>query len=303
MARFAGLASLVRSGGVVLLGALCGTAAADTAEPVTELLWPEGAPGAVGDEEADKPTLIVHLPAQDKTTGTAIVICPGGGYAHLAMGHEGDQIAAWLNEHGVAAFILTYRHGPRYLHPAPLQDVQRALRTVRARAEEWGVNPDRIGVMGFSAGGHLASTAGTHFTKGRRLAKDPIERASSRPDFMILIYPVISLTSPKSHRGSLHNLLGPDPDPALKAELSSELHVTKHTPPAFLVHTTADGAVASENSAMFYLALREKKVSGELHIYEKGKHGFGLAVDDPVLSTWPGHCIAWLRAQGFLPAQ
>lgn len=266
----------------------------------TELIWPNGAPGAVGQEDVDKPALLVRLPQEKERTGVGVVVCPGGGYSHLATGHEGEDVAAWLNSHGIAAFILTYRLGPRYQHPAPLEDALRAMRTVRARSGEWGVDPKRIGIMGFSAGGHLASTVATHYTAGKLLAGDPVERHSSRPDFVILGYPVISLTMPYSHRGSMTNLLGPEPDPEMLAYLSSENQVTKDTPPTFLFHTTTDTGVSAMNSVVFYSALIEAGVPAEMHIFEQGKHGLGLAPDDPALSVWPDLCIAWLRTRGLL---
>jgi len=191
------------------------------AQPKVELLWPNGAPGAAGSEDADRPTLSIHLPAPEMAVGAGVVVCPGGGYRALAMDHEGQQIAQWLNSLGVAAFVLKYRLGPRYRHPAPLQDAQRAIRTVRLRAREFGLAPDRIGIWGFSAGGHLASTAATHFDAGNPAAAEPLERLSSRPDFAILAYPVISFTTEFSHRGSLNNLLGENPDPKLVELLSS----------------------------------------------------------------------------------
>jgi acetyl esterase/lipase len=274
--------------------------AAFAAEPKVELLWPEGAPGAVGNEEADKPSLTIWLPPADKATGAAVVICPGGAYGFLAVGHEGKDVAAWLNSFGVAGFMLKYRHAPKYRHPAPLADAQRAIRTVRARANEFGLDPARIGILGFSAGGHLASTAATHFDDGIAEAKDPIERVSCRPDFGVLVYPVISLTTKYTHVGSRNNLLGPKPDAALVESLSNEKQVTPKTPPTFLMHTSGDTGVPAENSVLFYLALREHKVKAELHIYQNGGHGFGLAPNDPVLSTWPGRCEAWMRANGWL---
>lgn len=182
------------------------------AKPSIQALWPDGAPGAVGREEADKPSITIYLPPADKATGAAIVVCPGGGYGALAMDHEGKQGAEWLNANGIAAFVLRYRIAPRYKHPAPLEDAQRAIRTVRARAAEWRVDPGRIGILGFSAGGHLTSTAGTHFDKGKPSANDPIDRVSCRPDFLVLVYPVISFTTEYTHRGSLGNLLGGDPE-------------------------------------------------------------------------------------------
>ncbi len=266
--------------------------------PETPLaLWPGGAPGAVGNEPRDIPTLTPYLPAKEKATGAAIIVCPGGGYQHLAD-HEGRPVAEWLNSIGITAFVLKYRLGPRYQHPAPLQDAARAIRTVRSRAAEWNVDPGRIGILGFSAGGHLASTAGTHFDSGKRDAADPIERVSSRPNLMILIYPVITMKQ-QTHAGSKNNLLGPNPPPDLVALLSNEEQVTKETPPAFLVHTTTDTAVPVENSLMFVMALRKAGVPFEFHLYERGPHGFGLGNKDPILATWPGRCADWLRVHGF----
>jgi len=281
-----------------LLVASLGQAAAQKAK--TELLWPDGAPGAVGNEDADRPTLSIYLPVPENAVRTGVVVCPGGAYRTLAMDHEGRQIAQWLNSLGVAAFVLKYRLGPRYHHPAPLQDAQRAIRTVRLRAREFGIAPDRIGIWGFSAGGHLASTAGTHFDAGQPEAADPVERISSRPDFLILAYPVISLATEYVHRGSRANLLGENPDPQLLELLSNEKQVTPQTPPTFLFHTTADQGVPPENSILFYLALRKAGVPAEMHIYERGKHGVGLAPSDPVLSTWAGRLADWLKTRGLL---
>jgi acetyl esterase/lipase len=216
------------------------------------------------------------------------------------MDHEGKQIADWLNSLGVAAFVLKYRLGPRYHDPAPLQDAQRALRTVRSQAPAFGIRPDRIGIWGFSAGGHLSATAGTHFDPGSPNAADPIDRVSSRPDFLILAYPVISFTAEYTHRGSLRNLLGDTPDPALAEDLSNEKRVTAQTPPTFLFHTDEDSGVPPENSVAFYLALRRVGVPAELHIYQQGQHGVGLATGDPVLSTWPGRLADWMRVRGVL---
>jgi acetyl esterase/lipase len=282
-----------------------GIAAQEKKSPLVgpiELLWPKGAPGAVGEEERDRPSLSVYLAAAEKANGAAVVVCPGGGYGALAKGHEGHDVAVWLNERGVSAFVLGYRLAPRYRHPAPMLDVQRALRTVRARAEEWKVDPQRIGVWGFSAGGHLASTAVTHFDEGRADAEDPVERAGCRPDFGILIYPVIALDRPYTHQGSKKNLLGDRAgDAALVEDLSCEKRVTEKTPPCFLMHTSGDTGVPPENSIDFYLALRKAKVPAELHIYERGPHGFGLAPRDPVLSTWPERLHQWLEVRGILP--
>lgn len=280
----------------VLLSA-CGLAA----EPKPELLWPAGAPGAKGDSDNDKPTLTIMLPPADKANGAAVVVCPGGGYGGLAFGYEGVDVGSWLNEHGIAAFVLKYRHkGTGYQHPAPLDDAQRAIRTVRARAAEFRVDPQRIGILGFSAGGHLASTAGTHFDSGKADASDPIDRASSRPDFLILCYPVISFTTPYAHQGSKRNLLGENPDARLVESFSNELQVTPQTPPTFLWHTDADSGVPPENSVLFYLALRKAKVPAELHVFEQGRHGLGLAQKQTGAALWPRACIDWMRARGLL---
>jgi acetyl esterase/lipase len=263
-------------------------------------LWPDGAPGALGTEEVDRPTLEVYLPPATKATGTAVVICPGGGYALLDVIHEGRETAEWLNSLGVAAFVLKYRLAPRYHHPAMLQDAQRALRYVRTHARELGISSDRIGIMGFSAGGHLASTAATHFDSGNPSAADPIEHARSRPDFLILGYPVISFTTQYTNSGSRNKLLGFNPDPKLMENLSNEKQVTAQTPPTFLFHMSEDGVVAPENSVLFYLALRKAGVPSELHIYEKGKHGCALAQNDPVLSSWTARLVDWLKGRGLL---
>jgi acetyl esterase/lipase len=269
-------------------------------DPVTVPLWPNGAPGALGNDESDKPTLTIFLPWEKPVSLTGIVVCPGGGYGGLANNHEGRQVANWLNSLGIAAFVLKYRLGPRYHHPIELGDAQRAIRMVRAQAAQYGVAPDRIGIMGFSAGGHLASTVGTHFDAGDSRASDPIEHASSRPDFLVLGYPVISFTTPYTHQGSLKNLLGEHPDPKLVENLSNELQVTPQTPPTFLFHTNADKGVPAENSVLFYLALRKAEVPAEMHIFEQGPHGVGLALADPALSMWPTLLANWFRERGLL---
>jgi acetyl esterase/lipase len=294
------IARLVVRVSVAFLVLIVGARLPQAAEPVVELLWPQGAPGAVGNEEADKPTLTIWQPSADKVNGCAIVICPGGGYGHLAVDHEGKQIAEWLNSLGVTAYMLKYRIAPHYKHPAPLLDAQRAIRTVRARAKEWKVDPSRVGIIGFSAGGHLASTAATHFDDGHAAAIDPIEKHGCRPSFAILCYPVISFTTPYAHLGSKNNLLGKEADEKLIQSVSNELQVTEKTPPTFLFHTSEDSGVLPENSILFYMALRIAKVPAELHIYEKGKHGVGLAQSDPVLSTWSGRCADWMKIHGWL---
>jgi len=269
-------------------------------EPTTVLLWPNGAPGALGNDASDKPALTVYLPWDKPVSRTGVVVCPGGGYGMLANNHEGRQVANWLNSLGIAAFVLKYRLGPRYHHPIELGDAQRAIRMVRAQAALYGVAPDRIGILGFSAGGHLASTAATHFDAGDSGSSDPIEHAGSRPDFLVLGYPVISFTTAYTHQGSLKNLLGENPDPKLVQNLSNELQVTATTPPTFLFHTNQDQGVPSENSVLFYLALRKAGVPAELHIFEKGPHGVGLALADPALSLWPTLLANWFRERGLL---
>ncbi len=263
-------------------------------EPIT--LWPDGAPGAIGKEPADIPTLTPYLP-KEKATGAAVIVCPGGGYSHLAD-HEGRPVAEWLNSIGITAFVLKYRLGPRYHHPAPLQDAARAIRLVRARAAEWQIDPKRIGILGFSAGGHVASTIGTHFDAGQPNSADAVEKVSSRPDAMVLIYPVITMGG-FTHSGSRKRLLGENPSADMVTLLSNEEQVTKQTPPTFLVHTANDAAVPVENSLQLADALRKMGVPFELHIYERGPHGFGLGGKNAVLLSWPGRCADWLRLQGF----
>jgi acetyl esterase/lipase len=285
---------MTRAVALVLLAAAAGVAQT----PETRPLWPKGAPGALGDAATDKPSIAIYPAPREKASGAAVVVVPGGGYGTLALDHEGKQIAEWLNAHGIAAFVLRYRLGPRYHHPVEIGDAQRAIRTVRALAAEFRIAPDRIGIWGFSAGGHLASTAGTHFDNGDANALDPIDRVSCRPDFIILCYPVVSLATEYVHKGSRTNLLGADPDPKLMEYLSNEKQVTPQTPPTFLFHTDADRVVPPENAVLFYLALRKAGVPAELHIYEKGNHGVGLAQKDPVLATWPGRLADWLKARG-----
>jgi acetyl esterase/lipase len=263
-------------------------------------LWQGTAPGAQGAAETDIPKLTVYLPRNTPPGMTAIVIMPGGGYRNLAMNHEGRQVANYLNSAGMAAFVLEYRLGPRYHYPAQLQDAQRAIRAIRSHASEWHIASDRIGVMGFSAGGHLAATVSTHFDSGVPQAADPTDRAASRPDFAILGYPVISLTEPWTHQGSKTNLLGDNPSPDLAKSLSAERAVTSNTPPTFIFLTNADTVVPAENSVAYYLALRKAGVSAEMHIFENGPHGVGLAMDDPALGEWPRLLMNWLRANRFV---
>jgi acetyl esterase/lipase len=268
------------------------------AEPETVLLWPDGAPGALGTDDADRPALTIYRATQPN--GTAIVVAPGGGYRNLAMNHEGRQVANLLNAMGVTAFVLRYRLGPRYQHPIELGDAQRAIRLVRSRAKELGVSPDRIGMLGFSAGGHLTATAGTQFDRGKPDAPDAVDRVSSRPDFLVLAYPVISFDPAVAHTGSMRSLLGENPDPKMIDAMSADTRVTTETPPTFLFHTNADTGVVPENSVRFYLALRRAKVPAELHIFENGPHGVGLALGDPALSAWSSLLTTWLRGRGLL---
>jgi acetyl esterase/lipase len=272
-------------------------------------LWPHDpkdpsanqAPGAKGIDMADFPGVYIYRPA--KPNGAAVVICPGGGYGGLAMDHEGKQIGEWLNTHGITGVILKYRLGAKYGHPIPLTDAQRAIRYVRAKADDLKIDPHRVGILGFSAGGHLASTAGTHFDAGVKDAKDPVDQLSCRPDFMVLLYPVITFSDSYTHKGSRTNLLGKNPDPKLIELLSNEKQVTKDTPPTFLAHTNEDSGVRPENSVLFYLALKKNNVPAELHIYEKGQHGLGLGKKDTPFATWPDRCIAWMNGRGLLESK
>jgi acetyl esterase/lipase len=270
-----------------------------SAQPKPELLWPNGALGAQGTADEDKPTLTMYTPKGARNR-TAVVVCPGGGYRNLAMDHEGVQVATWLNSLGVTAFVLKYRLGPKYHHPTQMHDVQRALRLVRSRAAELSLDAQKIGVWGFSAGGHLASTAATHFAEAVPDSTDPVERVHSVPDFAILVYPVISLNTEYVHKGSRTNLLGDKPTDEEMRLLSNDLQVTKRTPPTFLIHTSGDTGVPAENSVLFYLALRKAGVPAEMHIYEHGPHGFGLGSLDAVLSSWPARLADWMRGRGVL---
>lgn len=262
------------------------------------LLWPEGAPGAIGNEPKDKPSLFVYKAPADSATGAAVLICPGGGYVHLAMDHEGHDVARWFNSMGITAFVFKYRlgsaEGDGYKHPVMLNDAKRAIRMIRNDAKIYGIDANKIGVMGFSAGGHLASTLGTHYDSGMKNADNDIDKTNSRPNFMILIYPVISLNAKFTHRGSRQALLGPNPDASLVDSLSNETQINSMTPPTFLVHSTDDKVVPPENSIYFYLALRENNVPAEMHIYEYGGHGYGMAPDDPILHSWTDRCQDWL---------
>ncbi len=264
------------------------------AQPQELLLWPEGAPGALGEEPKDKPKLIAYLPDADKATGAAIVVCPGGGYGGLAMDHEGHQIAAWLNSFGVAAFICDYRHrGKGYGHPAPLSDAQRAIRLVRSRAAEYGLDPARIGIMGFSAGGHLAGTVATQPAHPARLVQDDLDPIGAHADFAVLIYPVVSLVAPWSHFGSRDNLLGTPHDETLARRLSLENAVTAQTPPMFITHEQLDTVVPVANSLALYSALTAHQVPATLLVTEGDVHGNGLGANLP----WGQALLAWLAGK------
>jgi acetyl esterase/lipase len=240
-----------------------------------------------GDTDPDPSSLTIYLPSK-AANGTGVIVCPGGGYMHLSMEKEGSKVAEWLNSLGVAAFVLNYRLGPKFHHPAQIDDAQAAIRMVRAQAATFGVQPNRIGIMGFSAGGHLAATASTRFDAG------------TRPDFAILCYPVIAFGAPYTHKGSQNALLGENADSKLIEEMSAEKHVTSNTPPTFLFSTNADTGVPAENSLVYYEALRKAGVAAEIHIYEKGPHGVGLAPDDPVLSTWTARLADWMKLHRLL---
>lgn len=292
---------------IVLLVAGCSLVWGQSLDDVKKLfLWPEAVPAAAGTSQKDIPFLIPYLPEPEKATGIAVVVCPGGGYGHLAMDHEGKQVGRWFQDIGIAAFILKYRlPSDGYRNPIPLLDAQRAVRLVRSKADEFKINPDSVGIMGFSAGGHLASTVGTHFTEPAAVpgyTPDAVDTLSPRPDFMILAYPVISMQKEITHQGSRNNLLGPEPKPELVQRLSNELQVTPQTPPTFLVLADDDKAVVPENSIRFYEALQKAHVSAEMHIFPKGGHGFGMRAKSGPLALWPKLCENWIE-QLQLPAQ
>lgn len=276
-------------------------------------LWPGGIPNSRPGEEVERadttdivriskvqqPDIAVFLPAKKNATGEAVVICPGGGYRILAYDWEGTDIAKYFNARGVAAVVLKYRlpepASNVVPHLSPLMDAKRALRLTRYHAAEWHIDPAKVGVMGFSAGGHLASTLGTHFDAGDSTAVDPVERLSSRPDFMMLVYPVITFTDSCMHRGSRTALLGENPDPELVRYYSNELQVTADTPPTILIHASDDKGVPVRNSLLFYQELVAKGVPASLHVYPIGGHGFSLGIGNSPLDTWPEQCIEWLR--------
>lgn len=276
-------------------------------------LWPEGIPNHQESEEVEvssesrgiswienvqEPSLAVYLPTKANATDMAVIVCPGGGYKKLAYDLEGLDIASWLNSKGIAAFILKYRlpHSKSVItsHEAPLQDALRAIRTVRQNAEKWNISKNKIGIIGFSAAGHLVSTVGTHFNHIRTSNTNSIDAISARPDFMALIYPVITMNDPYTHKGSRKYLLGESPDQKLIDYYSNELHVTKDTPPTFLVHSSDDTSVPVENSLLFYKALRKEKIYSEMHIYPTGGHGYSLSVGKGHLQTWPDRLHDWI---------
>lgn len=283
------------------------------AQNFTLPLWSGEIPNAKKSNEVEKhdttemvrisnvqtPDIAVFLPTKANATGQAVVICPGGGYYILAYDWEGTDFAKWLNSKGIAAVVLKYRlptsNNNIIPHLSPLMDAQRALRLTRHHAQEWNIDTAKVGIMGFSAGGHLASTAGTHFDYGNAKATDPIEKWSSRPDFMILVYPVITFVNPALHSGSRNALLGENPDPKLLEYYSNELQVKADTPPTFLIHAGDDDGVPVDNSILFYQALRAKKIPAELHIYPLGGHGFSLAIGKGYLETWTERCADWLK--------
>ncbi|MBV7534687.1 alpha/beta hydrolase [Duganella sp. sic0402] len=272
-------------------------------------LWPEGVPGKrdIGAEKigggytsnVSEATLTMVAPAVDHPNGTAVIICPGGGYVRMATAREGDQYANWLGTLGVTAFVLKYRM-QEYGHPAPLQDVLRAVRTLRARAAEFGIRPDRIGVMGSSAGGHLAASAGTLFDSPLGRTGAALDNVSARPDFLMLMYPVITMQDPAAHAGSRTALLGAKPSAESLALMSLEKQVTAATPPTLLIHTQADTSVPVENSILFYQALTKAKVPAEMYLFEHGGHGMGMREGLGTSSQWPRRAEEWLRDRGLL---
>lgn len=267
--------------------------------PLTLRLWEGDAPNATGTEDKDIPSAIVYLPNSETATG-AIVIFPGGGYGGLAMDHEGHQIAKWANEMGMAGVIVSYRHrGRGYGHPNPMLDAQRAIRLTRSKAKEWNIDPKRVGVLGFSAGGHLTTTVLTKFDGGNSESSDPIDRHSCRPDFGVVCYAVVAFNAPYTHKGSQRNLLGKDASPELIKLMSNEKQVRADTPPCFVWHTAEDKAVPPQNGLVFYTALVEKKIPAELHIFPKGRHGIGLGADVEGANQWPKLCHEWLKRGGF----
>jgi acetyl esterase/lipase len=280
------------------------------ASPTVIQLWPEGVPGIktdIGPEKigggynsnVSEPTLTMVGPAVDRPNGTAVIICPGGGYVRMSTAREGDQYANWLSTLGVTSFVLKYRM-QEYGHPAPLQDVLRAVRMLRSRAAEFNINPARIGVMGSSAGGHLAASAGTLFDNPAGRTGAAMDTVSARPDFLMLMYPVITMQEPAVHAGSRKALLGAAPSAETLQLMSLEKQVTAATPPTLLIHTQADQAVPVENSILFYQALTKAKVPAEMYLFEHGGHGMGMRDGLGTSSLWPRRAEEWLRDRGLL---
>lgn len=285
-------------------------------QPAIQKLWPKGIPGGVAsksyiEEEillnglpsrynrVTDPTLTIFLPPSEKATGTAVLICPGGGYGTLAFDHEGYQIAEWLNENGIAGIILKYRLPSDQIMTdkttGPLQDAQESMRVIRRHATEWKIDPKKVGVIGFSAGGHLASTLSTHYSE-KVYSSDT---TSARPDFSLLIYPVITFDSTFTHMGSRNNLIGRKPSPELISHFSNEKRIDSNTPPAFLVHSADDKTVPVKNSIEYYINLVKYNIPSELHVFEKGGHGYGMSAGKGTQSAWPVLCVDWLRAHGY----
>ena len=287
-------------------------------QTLTIKLWPDGIPGSKTDpsyvekitttdgritrcEKVVTPDLTVFLPAPEKVNGAAVLICPGGGYGVLAFDHEGNAIAKWLNDNGIAGIILKYRLPSDQImidkSIGPLQDAQEAMRVIRRNAVSWKINPDRVGVIGFSAGGHLASTLSTHYAEKVYEVKD---NTSARPNFSLLIYPVVSFDTLITHRGTRNNLIGLKPDIKQVQRFSNELQITADTPPAFLVHSADDKAVPVMNSIGYFTGLQKNNIPVELHIFQKGGHGYGLSPNGGTESSWPALCIKWLKAMGLI---
>jgi acetyl esterase/lipase len=285
---------------LLCIAALVTTSPAQTVVP----LWNGPAPQSNGSSPNDTPTLTAFLPEKSDAPAPAVVICPGGGYAGLSFDYEGANEAKWFQSHGVAGFVLKYRLPVNgYRHPVPLLDAQRAVRLVRNRAGEWNIDPAKVGIMGFSAGGHLAATLDTHFDAGNSQAEDSVDTQSCRPDFAILVYPVISMKDGITHPGSKQNLLGPDPDPALIENLSNETQVTAQTPPTLLVHAEDDNLVPIQNSRLMYEALKKAGVQSAFQKYPTGGHGFGYGCKpDHSPAHWLDKVAGWLKDQGFMPS-
>lgn len=287
----------------MLMTLFCVFSVSVTAEDrIWQPLWPEGAPGAKGEADHDVPAVQFWPANVNQASATAVLVCPGGGYGGLAMGHEGVEIAEWLNARGIDAWVLRYRLGSKgYHHPIQKNDVLRAMRFVRHKREQGGA-AGPLGIWGFSAGGHLASTAATHFKTPDLNKSDVIDGAASRPDFAILCYPVITMADDFTHQGSKRNLLGKEriKNSELVQLLSNQNAVTANTPPTFIFHTTEDQAVPVENALLFFSALQQHKITSELHVYQKGRHGVGLAKADAVLSSWPDRLADWLITNGWM---